>query len=79
MGVAWLGTSALASVLAALGMSYYLPGDPIGWESYTGSVWFSGSHIRFLQSAAGTGLIGGLAIGMGLSLRRLPTLDPLEA
>ena len=79
LGVAWLGTSALASVLAALGMSYYLPGDPVGWESYTGAVWFSGSHIRFLQSAAGTGLISGVAIGMGLALRRLPALELLDA
>jgi len=79
LGVAWLGTSGLASVLAALGMSSYLPGDPIGWESYTGAVWFSGSHIRFLQSAAGTGLIGGVAIGMGLALKRLPALELLDA
>jgi hypothetical protein len=42
-------------------------------------VWFSGSHIRFLQSAAGTGLIGGVAIGMGLALKRLPALELLDA
>ena len=76
-GVAWLGTGVLASSLAALGMLQYAPAveGQVGWDSYTSAVLFNASHIRLLQSAAGSGLIGGIAVGLGLALRKVPGIE----
>jgi len=72
LGIVWTGTGTLAAVLGALGMSH-LPGTegPIGWETYVSGLLFDGAHIRFLQIAAGTGFIGGVALGFGLAWRRV--------
>jgi hypothetical protein len=69
---AWIGTGALATSLSALGM-FYLPGvdGHIGWDSYSGTHLFTGSHIRFLQFATATGFVGGLSIGFGLAQKRI--------
>jgi len=72
LGLIWTGTGTLAAVSGALGMSH-LPGTagPIGWETYTTGFLFNGAPIRFLQIAAGTGFIGGVALGFGLTWRRV--------
>jgi hypothetical protein len=78
-GVAWIGTGGLAAGFAALGM-YYLPEvkGPIVWDSYNNAFIFSGSHIRFLQFAAATGLVGGLSIGLGLAQKWIPVRASVE-
>ena len=72
--IIWGATGILAASLGALGM-YQLPSvvGHIGWDTYSDSFLFSGSHIRFLQIAAGTGFIGGVTLGLGLFWRRVTT------
>jgi hypothetical protein len=80
LGLVWTATGILAAVLGSLGMSY-LPGvvGHVGWDTYASEFLFSGAHIRFLQIAAGTGFIGGVAIGLGLGWRRVTAVLPLAS
>ena len=75
LGIVWIATGILAASLGALGM-YQLPllEGHIGWDTYSDSLLFSGSHVRFLQIAAGTGFIGGVTLGLGLALRRVTAI-----
>ena len=75
LGLVWMGTGVLAAILGALGM-YQLPlvHNHLGWDTYSDSFLFSGSQVRFLQIAAGTGFMGGVALGLGLAWRRVSTL-----
>ena len=72
LGVVWLSSGSLAASLGALGM-YQLPlvEGHVGWDTYSNSLLFSGSHIRLLQIAAGTGFIGGVGLGLGLAWKRV--------
>jgi len=67
----WVATGILALIMGALGM-YELPSvaGHVGWDTYSGNFFFSGSHIRFLQIAAGTGFLGGVTFGLGLVWKR---------
>ena len=75
LGLVWMATGVLAASLGALGM-YQLPlvDNHLGWDTYPDSFLFSGSQLRFLQIAAGTGFMGGVALGLGLAWRRVSTL-----
>lgn len=79
LGFIWTATGVLATVLGALGMSY-LSGieGHVGWDTYSSGVLFNGAHIRFLQIAAGTGFIGGVALGLGISWRRVSAVMSLN-
>jgi len=70
--IIWGATGILAASLGALGM-YQLPSvaGHVGWDTYSDSFLFSGSHVRFLQIAVGTGFIGGVTLGLGLVWRRV--------
>ena len=72
LGIVWIATGILAASLGALGM-YQVPllEGHIGWDTYSETLLFSGSHIRFLQIAAGTGFTGGVAVGLGLGWKRV--------
>jgi hypothetical protein len=75
----WIATGILAASLGALGM-YQLPlvAGHVGWDNYADSVLFSGSQVRFLQITAGTGFIGGVALGLGLARRRVSAMLSLS-
>jgi hypothetical protein len=79
LGIVWIATGILAASLGALGM-YQLPlvEGHIGWDTYSDSLLFSGSHVRFLQIAAGTGFISGVALGLGLAWRRVSAIISLN-
>ena len=79
LGFVWIATGILAASLGALGM-YHLPlvEGHVGWDTYSDSFLFSGSHIRFLQIAAGTGFTGGVALGLGLAWKRVSAVLPLN-
>ncbi|UCG83508.1 MAG: hypothetical protein JSW38_01435 [Dehalococcoidia bacterium] len=79
LGFIWTATGVLATVLGALGMSY-LTGieGHVGWDTYAGGILFNGAHIRFLQIAAGTGFMGGIALGLGLAWRRVSAVLSLN-
>jgi hypothetical protein len=79
LGFVWMAAGILATVLGALGMSY-LPGveGHVGWATYSDDFLFSGAHIRFLQIAAGTGFMGGVALGLGLAWKRVSAVLSLN-
>ena len=79
LGFVWIGTGILAASLGALGM-YQLPlvEGHVGWDTYSDSFLFSGSHIRFLQIAAGTGFTGGVSLGLGLAWKRVSAVLSLN-
>ena len=78
LGLVWMATGILAAVLSTWSM-FNLPGveEHVGFATYPDSFLFSGAHIRFLQTTAGTGFIGGVAVGLGLAWKRVSGL--LEA
>ena len=73
----WIATGILAASLGALGM-YQIPfvEGHVGWDTYSDSFLFSGSPVRFLQITAGTGFIGGVTLGLGLTRRIISSMLP---
>jgi len=78
LGLVWMGTGILATVLGALGMSHLpLVEGPIGWDTYSDGSLFIGAPIRFLQIAAGTGFLGGVVVGLSSAWKHLVAPLPL--
>ncbi len=72
LGLVWIGTGTLATVLGALGMFHLsIVQGHIGWDTYSNSSLFTGAPIRFLQIAAGTGFLGGVVVGLSSAWKRL--------
>jgi hypothetical protein len=78
LGIVWIGTGILATVLGALGMAN-LPvvQGHVGWDTYSDSSLFTGAPIRFLQIAAGTGFLGGVVVGLSSAWKRLVAALPM--
>jgi hypothetical protein len=78
LGLVWIGTGTLATVLGALGMCHLsIIHGHIGWDTYSSSELFTGAPIRFLQIAAGTGFLGGVVVGLSSAWKRLLAALPL--
>jgi len=71
LGLVWIASGVAAVSFAFLGMNYFPSGDGyVGWDSYQGDYLVDWYHIRFLQLATLTGLLGGFSIGFGLAPKR---------
>ena len=78
LGLVWIGTGTLATVLGALGMSHLsIVQGHVGWDTYSDSSLFTGAPIRFLQIAAGTGFLGGVVVGLSSAWKRLVAALPV--
>lgn len=78
LGLVWMGTGILATVLGALGMSQLtIIQGHVGWDTYSDGSLFTGAPIRFLQIAAGTGFLGGVVVGLSSAWKRFLAVLPL--
>ena len=73
LGLAWIASGIAAFGLAFLGMNYFPTSEAhIGWDSYHGDYVVGWYHIRLLQLATVTGLVGGFFVSKGLQKKRHP-------
>ena len=75
LGLAWVLLGLLAFSFTFLAANYFAGDSYVSWDSYYGDYLVGWYHIRALQAATLSGVIGGLLTGFGLAKKAKPILD----